>query len=413
MEPAHASRPTYRATDADTIVVGAGPAGTITALLLARLGRDVLVLDQDPMPRPKPCGDCLSAAATTLLRRIGLLQRVLDAGAHRLQGWRIVAPSGLACTGRFGQTPSLALERQVLDAVLLDAAIEAGARFRRARVRALEHDVHGRATGVVARDGARSITLHAPLIVGADGLRSITARRLDRVRRRPLLRKVSLTTHYEAPDPGDGFGEMYVLEGGCLGHAPVGRGRWNLTLVVGAEGAAGLGGDGPAAFFREWLERVPALSDRANGAELEPFLASGPFDWPGRSPAVPGAVLVGDAAGYYDPFTGQGVYHAMASAEMLARELGPAIGRAGQDRAARRYARHQRRLTRPSRRFQRLVELGLSRAGRADRLLARLAAAPEVMDRVVAVTGDLRRPLSLLSPRMVTSFLLPATPGAP
>lgn len=393
----------------------------------------MVIVDSRDFPRRKPCGDCLSAAATQLLRRLGLLDRVLNAGAQRLNGWRIVGPSGRSCTGRFGHVPALALERRVLDHVLLDAALDAGAEFRRLRVRNLVTDppetpptVPGR---LLTRPGSRAdprvrgvdgrdpdgavVRLHAGLVVGADGLRSVVARRLGRVRRRPRLRKVSLTTHVAGLPLEDGLGAMYVLDGGCFGFAPVGRGRFNVTLVVDAERARGLGDAGPAAFFNDWLRRVPALLDRIGGAQPEPFLASGPFDWPVRSAAAPGAALVGDAAGYYDPFTGQGVFQAMAGAEILAREVAPVIGSAAQDAAVCRYARAQRRLTRPARRFQHVIERILSRPRRADRVLARLAAAPAVMDRVVAVTGDLKRPVSLLSPRLITSFFVPSSPGVP
>ena len=149
VEGQHGAR-SYRAVTGHAIVVGAGPAGSVTALLLARSGLDVLLLDRTPFPRPKPCGDCLSAAATGLLSDLGLLDRVLDAGASRLSHWEIVAPDGTRATGRFGDATALALERRHLDLLVLQAAVEAGATFRQTRVtdllfhddRVVGHGVH-------------------------------------------------------------------------------------------------------------------------------------------------------------------------------------------------------------------------------------------------------------------------------
>lgn len=418
------------------IIVGAGPAGSVTALLLARRGIPVVLLDRAAFPRPKPCGDCLSAAATDLLRRIGLLDDVLAAGATALDHWRIIAPDGTPAVGRFGDALALSLERRKLDAVLLDAAIGAGARFHQAQVTDLVVR-EGRVNGVRILDGGdERSSLAAPLVIGADGLRSIVARRLGLVRRRARLRKVSLTAHLPAPrgarpDPethGGMHGEMHVMPDGCVGYAPAGQGVVNVTLVVTTDAARDLGSLGPVEFFRDRLRRVPGLRDRVEpslGAlDQDAILASGPFDVPVRRPVGRGAALVGDAAGYYDPFTGQGIYQAMAAAELLTATVGPVLERAAGrapararhqdvslcrdlDGALRQYVRDKWRLTAPARRVQRVVEAVLSRPWLANRILRRLAGAPGAMDRVVEVTGDLRPPASLLSPPVVSSFMIP------
>ncbi len=406
---------------ADAIVVGAGPAGATTALRLARAGVRVLLLDRAAFPRSKPCGDCLSAAATDLLRELGLLDRVLDAGAATLEGWRIFAPDGTMAVGRFHDSPSLALERRRLDAVLLDAAREAGAGFHQAHVTDLVR-TDGRVRGVVVRlpDGpTRRLT--APLVIGADGLRSVVARRLGRVRRPPRLRKVSLTAHFPARDTLR-CGEMHILADACIGYAPSGSDTRNLTVVVGADSA--LARRGPAAVLRDHLGAAPGLESRLEDAlapavELgdDEILASGPFDWPSRGPVAHGAALVGDAAGYYDPFTGQGIHQGMAAGVLLADAVAsvladsPTLSEPDLDRALRQYARRKRRLTRPVRRFQWAVEQAISRPWLADRAVDRLARAPAAARRVVEVAGDLRRPRSLLSPAVALSFLFPPSGG--
>ena len=104
--------------DADVIIAGAGPAGSLTALLLARAGVRVLLLDRSRFPRAKPCGDCLSAETGALLSRMGLLSAVTALPHARLDGWRIFAPDGGHFAASFRRVQALAVERIHLDHTL-------------------------------------------------------------------------------------------------------------------------------------------------------------------------------------------------------------------------------------------------------------------------------------------------------
>src|SRR5690349_2699511 len=119
----------------DAVVVGAGPAGSTTALLLARAGASVLLLDRARFPRDKPCSEYLSPASTAILERLGggLLETVEGVAHARLYGMKVIAPSGVAACGRFrgGSRPySFALPRTSFDTILVAAAARAGAEVR-------------------------------------------------------------------------------------------------------------------------------------------------------------------------------------------------------------------------------------------------------------------------------------------
>lgn len=376
----------------DVIVVGAGPAGSATARLLAAAGHAVLLLDRERFPRAKPCGDCLSAGVTPLLGRLGLLDAVLARRPARLRGWRIVAPGGASFFGGFGPDPNdpseparaIAIPRATLDHVLLQGAIAGGARFRTVHVTGLLRDRAGRVTGVTGRavDDDAPVELRARLVVGADGLRSIVARRLGLVRPPGRLRKASLSAHVVGIRGVDDVGEMHLAPHACAGLAPIAeRGAdgdvvCNLTLVVDSRTYAREIARGAETFYWAMLRRFPRLAERLEDAAIAGprprLLASGPFDRPTRDLVADGAALrAGDAS---------------------ARRL-------------RRYARRHRALVRAPRALQHAIEFVISRPQLADRAIRRLAAAPDAAGAIVAATSDLHPMRDLAAPAALVAFL--------
>src|SRR5688572_4387567 len=170
----------------DAIVVGGGPAGSASAALLAADGWRVLVIDRARFPRRKPCAECINPAGVAALRRLGVLDRVMEAGPARLDGWRIASDSGPSFLGRFAAgVHGIALPRETLDAILLDHARDAGAEVREGiKATDLLRNDDGRVRGVVA--GGEAIA--GRMVIGADGLRSVVLRRLGLLARAPRLR---------------------------------------------------------------------------------------------------------------------------------------------------------------------------------------------------------------------------------
>ena len=320
----------------DVLIAGAGPGGSAAAIHFARRGLRVLVIDRARFPRDKPCAEYMGPEALRQFETLGVLDTLDAAGGHPLAGTTLFGPGGGRLTGRFaGVVPSpfrptgLSLPRLLLDATLVARAREVGATVMEGtQVTDLLYE-EGRVGGVVVRDPSdQSVAIGASLVIGADGLRSLVARRLGR-RRHGSPARVGFVAHVAAVEGLGPEAEIHVTGEGYVGVNPIGGGVANVGLVVSSRRAREAGGD-PTSFFYRMLERFPGVAGRIHRREeRRPVLTIGPFAATASRVTAPGALLLGDAAEFFDPVTGDGIQTALTGAALAAQATGDALVRHG------------------------------------------------------------------------------------
>jgi menaquinone-9 beta-reductase len=382
----------------DVAICGAGPAGSTLALRLARLGFSVALVEAQRFPRPKPCGEFMSPEVLPMLDDLGVLAQVRASGARELRGLRIHRGVRRA-RGRFtavGRSRprfdhGFGVRREVFDDLLLRAALATGGvelleGWRASRL--LRAD-DGAVLGLMARErGDAARELRATFTVGADGVRSRVAGELGVRRPRRWLDRLALVTRYRGAELGE-EAEAYLLDDGFFAAAPVDGGLLSLNLIVDRSTylAAGLG---PEAYFMGRLDALPELRERLERAErVDAVRGIGPLSTFTVRQTFDGAALVGDACGYVDPITGEGIFLALRGAELLAATLSSALHARRSDVAALQpYVRARRRELRPRDLLGLALQRGLRHPRLVDAALAQLAAHPPLCDLLVSLTGD-------------------------
>jgi flavin-dependent dehydrogenase len=411
-----------RSLDAEVIVVGGGPAGAATAHGLARSGVDVLLLDRAKFPRDKICAEYLSPQASRILADMNVLDEIERTSPAHLAGMRIRAPDGNYADGEFsanhGFRPfrdyGLAIRRTILDAIVLEGARTAGARVEElVRVTDVSKDQTGRVNGVtvIGPDGTAR-TLTSSYVVGADGLRSVVGKRLGLTHTsRFFPKRLALVAHYRNVRGVGALGEMHVDHQGYFGIVDVGLGLMNVAVVVPISRAEEIG-EGRTEFLEQWIAMRPHLAERFVGAErVTTVRATGPFATASRPAWAPGAALVGDAAEFFDPFTGEGMYSALRGGELLAPFITEALRGAQDDenRVLAGYETARRKEFGGKWKLERIVGMAIAYPYFLNNAAKALSRNKDLADLLVGVAGDFIPAKVALNPRVLFNlFISPA-----
>ena len=425
----------------DVVIVGAGPAGTSAGIVLARAGARVRILDRAAFPRDKLCGDTINPGALARLRALGVAGAIESRGL-RVVGMRVTGASGIAVEGRYSEGLfGCAIRRRDLDQVLLEEAVRAGCQFDPGvAVRGVViRESGGRriVTGVLIGGGRRGheASISAPVIIAADGRHSTIAFGLGLAQHPASPRRWAIGAYFGDLVPercrssagavpescqsnvdirvtGAGVvpescrsrvgvvsespvgespvvGEMHIRAGRYIGVAPVPGGLTNVCLVR-PSGPADPELADPTALLRRELARDPLLADRAAAARLvAPPSVLGPLAVDVAPAAISGLLLAGDAGGFIDPMTGDGLRFAIHGGELAAAAALDALAGGWAGVHARLRARRARAFA-GKWRFNRALRAIVSSPRAIDAAMLGSRIAPAIMRAVIARAGDCR-----------------------
>jgi menaquinone-9 beta-reductase len=393
-------------------IVGGGPAGAILAVLLARRGIETTLLERAPSWRWRAGGVFASPIADLALARIGLDAAARGRVARRIPSMRLETEPGpvvrLTYGAEIGWPAPVGFDRSALDPALLAMAVVAGADVV---LGSTVTEVDRGTLTIAGPHGRRE--LRARIVVGADGAHSSVARAVGVAR--PVRARPRVGLSYHLPDPrGDEplDARLIVLRDGYIGIAPVPGGRVNVGIVLGPSWGSTLRTDGAGAVARRIVRAVPATPDDLapwrDAEPCEPVAGAWPLGGRVTRRAGPGWFLVGDAAGFLDPFTGEGIHRAIVSAELAAPAIAVAL-RDGPDaaRAAAAYDRAMRRRFLAKDALSWLLGAFLERPPLFRYAARRVAGRDDVRATMGLVMGDLIPAGRALDPRFLAAVLRP------
>jgi flavin-dependent dehydrogenase len=387
----------------------------VAGAILARRGARVRIVDRATFPRDKLCGDTVNPGTLARLEVLGLADDI-EARGLRVDGMLVTGEGDVAIAGRYPDgRGGRAIVRRDLDWLLLQRAIAAGCAFEPGvAVRGAIVD-NGRpqpfVRGAVAGTAAAGRELRAKITIAADGRRSTIAFGLGLARHPSRPRRWAIGGYFEnfAPQTTINaeiaehaeealrvprvlrrtsvFGEMHVRRGRYIGVAPVPGGVTNVCLVRPAGPADAELAD-PAAMLVRELARDRALRDRAAGARLAgPPAVLGPLAVDVRDAPIDGLLLAGDAAGFIDPMTGDGLRFATRGGELAAAAALQVLEHGWTGVHAR--LRAARRLDFGGKwRFNRVLRTLVSSPRGVDLAAAAARVAPAILRAVIARAGD-------------------------
>lgn len=392
----------------EVLVVGAGPAGSAMAAALAARGRDVLLVEAHAHPRAKACAEYASPRILEELRLLGLEDDRWQAEALPLQGMRVIRGDD-AVDVRYqdesGPRMAWGLERTRFDATLAAHAVASGARL-------MEHTslvdvgwrggvggIGGRVVRATLRTSQGRRGVRCRWLVGADGARSRVSQSISVERGPGAPRRLGLVAHYEGVPDLVNHGEMHVGPGWYVGLAPLAGNRLNVGMAL------PLNDDRRPAEerFAAAIDGIPAVAERLRGRKrLTPIIGASPIGHRVRRAAGKGWMLVGDAAGFIDPFTGEGIYRALRSARAAAEALEEL-----DDDASARYLTARRNAFAAKDALTWLIQGMLASPPLMGYALRRLASRPEAAARLGSALGDCRPASDALSPLFLAQVLWP------
>ena len=357
--------------DFDAAIVGAGPAGSATAIALAQRGYAVVLVDKQQFPREKLCGDFVNPINWPIFRELGVNERVLAQPHGEVTGFRITSCSGVEAETLFSSTTQqlefgLGMRREQLDQVLLERARSLGVTIHLGgRIENLARSAQG-----WRLEAGGDESWQARILIGADGRNSWVARQLGmNTRVTTQGRCVGFQVRLQSPGVVAGKVEIHLFPGGYAGLIGLGDGTINLCLSIDKQmlPPERLG----EFLLTKCLPQNPYLKKLLHrSTSAGEFRSAYPVYFRRRRCVANGALLVGDAARVSEPVTGEGIYFAARSGLLAAETIDEALACGYLSaKCLRSYEQKRNRLFRPRYALNSLIRSALYRPGLVNPLI--------------------------------------------
>jgi flavin-dependent dehydrogenase len=314
----------------DVLVVGAGPGGSAAAISMAKRGFDVVLADRATFPRDKACGEFVNPAACELIEETFDVRRA-ELGGRPIANVRLELRQPPALEIPMS-SPGISVPRMHLDKLLLDRCRSVGVEVLEGHsVRSLSHGNRIVASG--------PSDIEAEILIAADGAHSAIARQEGLTRPEPRLERIGIVAHFEGcPPPSNEEPSVWMFPSSgtaaMFGFAHQANGTavlsGSLPKIFARQIAAGA-----SRFLRRWIWRQPGLRRRLGPATLrEPVRTTACFGHTLTRTCIDRVLFVGDAARFVDPFTGEGIHHAVESGVLAAQCASLALASGNRDLSA-------------------------------------------------------------------------------
>ena len=373
----------------DVLILGAGPAGIATGLLLGRKGYSVEIVDSAFFPRTKICGEFLNPQAVRWLEENDLLAEVEKIKPFPIHGMRLTDLAGKSVAGTYRSGVGYAIQRKEFDALMVSLIQKEGIALHQGfRAKALIVEGN-RAVGISGTDAnGATIEKRARILIGADGRNNLIGRTFRWMKTVKKFRKYAFLTYFRGVQDLQHYGEIHLAANGYVGVAPLDEQLANIALVI-DESDCPQGNTDLTEFLLNHLSRISLYKRISNQDPLCPVISAGPLAYELRQTCGHGTLLVGDTCGFLDPFTGEGINYAFVSATIAANVLDDCFVKGSfddSDLAA--YELQRKQLLGKKLRMSRFLQTAVHAKSIANFLVHRFARDPQLANTMVSAVGS-------------------------
>ena len=378
----------------DIVIIGGGPAGASAALFLEKKGYRIALLDQAVFPRDKVCGEFISPAADDIFSDLGILESINALNPTRLCGVALSSYESSYLQVDYPNTvdgrtmTSLSVERSMLDDLMINQVRNSNIQLMEGfKVTDLLFD-GGNVCGVKGHDETKTkFSIKAKVVIDGGGRNSISLRRLNLRRGSPGKGKIALAAHWEGVKELGSYCYMHISHPGYTGIAPVGHNRANVVLVVDRNYLIGVNVE---QFFMTTV-LGNRLRERilGGGTPVEKIRTVDSLAYSVKKIRCGGLLLVGDATGFIDPFTGEGIYLSLRSSQLAVGVVENAFDRSDfSSRQLQSYDLIRKKEFRKKNILSKFLQRLIYKPYLCDRVVETLATQKELSSLLVGVIGD-------------------------